>query len=280
MQISDDGGENWYIIYPNEGYPDNSVIALTGKPGFTGDSEGWQREEFDLTEYTNQIVQFRLRFATTNSNDKGWFIDNFTVNGGSMALATPNNFVASAAGTNVNLSWTQPITELEYVGFNLYRKCDGEEFGEPIAELDENVFFYTDYNLEEGYYTYGLTAIYANSLESQKVTAIAQINSSVDNKLEITTPKYYSLSQNYPNPFNPTTIIKYALPQRTQISIKIYDITGKLIKTLIDKPMEAGYHTILWDGTDEKGKHVSSGVFYYKIYATDFQQIKSMILLK
>jgi hypothetical protein len=93
-------------------------------------------------------------------------------------------------------------------------------------------------------------------------------------------PDYFSLYQNYPNPFNPTTTIQFELPQRTNFTLRIYNVNGKLIKTLIDEFMEAGYHSVVWDGTDAAGKAVNSGLYIYHLESKDYSKTKSMILLK
>ena len=90
-----------------------------------------------------------------------------------------------------------------------------------------------------------------------------------------TIPKEYSLNQNYPNPFNPVTKIKYGLPSDGQISIKIFDISGRLIKTLINENKVAGRYEV-----DFHGENLSSGVYYYKIESGSFSQVRKMILLK
>ncbi|CUU09373.1 FlgD Ig-like domain-containing protein, partial [Candidatus Kryptonium thompsonii] len=73
-------------------------------------------------------------------------------------------------------------------------------------------------------------------------------------------PSNFKLEQNYPNPFNPITTIKFTIPKETRVQILVFDITGRLVKTLLDKTLPAGEHLITWDGTDENGSKVSSGV--------------------
>ena len=86
--------------------------------------------------------------------------------------------------------------------------------------------------------------------------------------------------KNYPNPFNPTTTIAFTIPKTSQVYLGIYDISGKLIKTLIDAPIEAGYHTVMWDGTDDNGSSVASGVYFYKLKSKGYEKTKKMLLLK
>ncbi|MDH7603657.1 MAG: T9SS type A sorting domain-containing protein [Melioribacter sp.] len=93
-------------------------------------------------------------------------------------------------------------------------------------------------------------------------------------------PRTYSLEQNYPNPFNPSTIISYQIPEMTNVQIKIYDALGREVRTLIDEIKPAGKYNIAWDGRDNFGNLISSGVYFYKIIAGNFVQTKKMILMK
>ena len=93
-------------------------------------------------------------------------------------------------------------------------------------------------------------------------------------------PKEFALRENYPNPFNPTTVIEYALPKASQVKIQIYNILGQKVRELVDEPQEPGYKMIRWDGKDDSGVEVSSGVYFYRIAAGDFVKGKKMILLK
>lgn len=88
-------------------------------------------------------------------------------------------------------------------------------------------------------------------------------------------PKEFILYEAYPNPFNPTTKIKYGIPRGSHIVIRIYDIIGKEISTLVNQELEAGYYEINFNGTN-----LSSGIYFYKIQADDYTQTKKMILLK
>jgi len=80
--------------------------------------------------------------------------------------------------------------------------------------------------------------------------------------------KEFHLHQNYPNPFNSITIIPYELPQRSRVEITIYDISGRKINTLISGGVNRGTHNITWDGTNQSGQPVSSGVYFYTLKAT------------
>ncbi len=104
------------------------------------------------------------------------------------------------------------------------------------------------------------------------------INSlSLDNEL---TPISFTLHQNHPNPFNPVTTIQYELPENAFVNIRIYDLKGRLVNTLVSKEQTAGYKEIKWDGVDSKGRQVSAGMYIYTIQAGEFRQTKKMVLLK
>ena len=93
-------------------------------------------------------------------------------------------------------------------------------------------------------------------------------------------PTDYSLSQNYPNPFNPSTTISFSLPSDNHTILNIYDISGKLINTLLDKNMKSGYHNVSWDGKDLYGQEVSTGAYVYTLSTNDMSLSGKMILLK
>jgi hypothetical protein len=93
-------------------------------------------------------------------------------------------------------------------------------------------------------------------------------------------PKEFDLRQNYPNPFNPVTIIEYALPKTSQVKIQIYNILGQRVRELVNEMQEPGYKSIHWDGKDDHGDEVSSGIYFYRIEADNFVKSKKMTILK
>lgn len=88
------------------------------------------------------------------------------------------------------------------------------------------------------------------------------------------------LAQNYPNPFNPSTTIAFSLSRATSVDFVIYDVTGARIRTLLDGRKAPGVHRIAWDGTDQRGTRVASGVYFYKLKSPHFQSTKKMVLLR
>jgi hypothetical protein len=111
----------------------------------------------------------------------------------------------------------------------------------------------------------GTMKITDNSLTKFTVTLIG------DGQL----PKEFALSQNYPNPFNPSTTIKYDLSVDTRVSLKVFNIIGQEVVTLVNGEQKAGYKSIQWNAAN-----VASGVYFYRLQAGDFVAIKKLLLLK
>ena len=93
-------------------------------------------------------------------------------------------------------------------------------------------------------------------------------------------PRGFSLRQNYPNPFNPTTTFRYALSEDAPVTLKIYNILGQLVKTVVNDYQSAGYYESLWDGRNDVGSHAASGVYIYRMVAGNFTATKRMLFLK
>ncbi|MCP4545195.1 MAG: T9SS type A sorting domain-containing protein [bacterium] len=94
------------------------------------------------------------------------------------------------------------------------------------------------------------------------------------------TPAMTRLNGNYPNPFNPTTVIALSLASAEHVSLSVYDISGRLVKSLVNNKMIAGDHEVVWNGKDSNGERVASGVYFYKMSAGDYTATDKMILLK
>ena len=100
----------------------------------------------------------------------------------------------------------------------------------------------------------------------------------ISNQSEIL--KQFTLYQNFPNPFNSVTILHYDLPEDAMVSITIYDMMGRKVKTLVNGSQTAGYKSIQWNATNNTGQPVSAGLYLYTIQAGQFSQTKKIILLK
>ena len=101
---------------------------------------------------------------------------------------------------------------------------------------------------------------------------------SVNSNVEV--PDQLILHHNYPNPFNPVTTLRYDLPEDAMVSITIYDMMGRIVKTMVNDDQTAGHKSIEWNATNNVGQPVSAGLYLYTIEAGEFRQTKKMVLLK
>jgi hypothetical protein len=93
-------------------------------------------------------------------------------------------------------------------------------------------------------------------------------------------PSGFRLVQNHPNPFNPTTTIRFELPGASRVVLTIYNVRGQVVRTLVEQEYGPGRHSVVWDGTTTRGATASSGVYFYRITAGNFTEVKKMVLLK
>ena len=110
-------------------------------------------------------------------------------------------------------------------------------------------------------------------VEGLDVTAVSR-------EANIVIPDKYTLYQNFPNPFNPTTTIQFDLPSPGNVALKIYNIRGELVRTLIQEQLNFGAHRVAWDGSDDHGRLQSSGVYFYKLETKDFNAVRKLVLIK
>ena len=121
------------------------------------------------------------------------------------------------------------------------------------------------------------TSIIISKIKSFDIPIILEY---VSNDINNFIPKEFILHQNYPNPFNPVTTLRYDLPEDANVNISIYDMMGRVVKTLVNAEQITGYRSIQWDATNNQGQPVSAGLYLYTIEAGDFRQTKKMVLLK
>jgi hypothetical protein len=95
-----------------------------------------------------------------------------------------------------------------------------------------------------------------------------------------TIPERYALHQNAPNPFNPTTVIRFDMVDAGPVKLSVFDVSGRLVRTLVNQRMPAARHQVLWDGRDSRGMSVASGVYFYRLETPSFRATKKMIMLK
>jgi hypothetical protein len=180
------------------------------------------------------------------------------------------SFTSSVDGNDVILNWST-ATELNNFGFEVQRSAAGNEFAtigfiEGYGTTTETkTYRFVDEDLLSGNYTYRLKQVDFNGTfaYSDEVNA------------EVTSPAQFELSQNYPNPFNPGTTIKFSIPQSANVSLKIFNTLGQEVSTLINQNMESGVHTINFDASE-----LNSGIYFYRLDAGQFSEVKKMTLIK
>ena len=119
------------------------------------------------------------------------------------------------------------------------------------------------------------TAAFFNSMDNCIEACFLASNDEI-NQL----PQAFNLYNNYPNPFNPVTTLRYDIPENSHVTITIYDMLGRQVKTLINQTQDAGYKSLIWDATNDYGKPVSAGIYLYQIQAGEYISTKKMVLLK
>lgn len=181
-------------------------------------------------------------------------------------------FNASAFAGGVDLSW-DIISDEEVQGFKIYRSGEGTLEREEISPrglLPAGSRAYTDENVRGGTtYEYALAVVMADG--SELLSPGAGV-SALSPPLE--------LQQNAPNPFNPSTVISFVLSRRSAVSLAVYDVQGRLVKTLANGVLGEGPHQHIWDGLDSSGNPVTSGVYFYTLRAENRTLTRKMLLLK
>jgi hypothetical protein len=180
-----------------------------------------------------------------------------------------SSFNAGVDGSSVLLSWIT-ATETNNYGFQIQRRTDA--LWETIAFVpgsgtttDIKSYSFADKNLDHGNYTYRLRQVDYDGTGSY----------SHEVEVEIGIPSEYVLGQNYPNPFNPSTTIEFALINKTNVKLTIYNSLGEEIALLLNEEKNAGYHKINFNASG-----LISGVYFYELRTENFVQTKRMLLLK
>ena len=151
----------------------------------------------------------------------------------------------------------------------------------PYTQFADNLDFISDFNGDD-YDDFVVVAQAYPDYENQigKLYLYSYKNYTSIDKRENSNNKEFKLYQNYPNPFNPTTVISYKISKPVSVQIKIFDINGKLVRTLLNKKQNSGNYDIIWDGQNDKGVNVSTGVYFCQLIAEDNILSKKMLLLR
>jgi hypothetical protein len=180
-------------------------------------------------------------------------------------------FEAAYSGDGIVLHWSVG-QGASFEGFHIYKSLrpeDGFERINPDLILPGEGRDYYDRSVSPGKtYWYRLGAVDAEG-EWMSQTVSATVPGAA-----------LALYQNVPNPFNPATSISFVLPGRSRAMLVVYDVAGRHVKTLLDTVVEGGPREAVWDGTDERGNRVSSGIYFYRLQVGERTLVKRMLLLK
>jgi hypothetical protein len=202
--------------------------------------------------------------------DSGYSVDN-------LAPAVPANFaIAYNTGTGNTLSWEEsPDADFQY--FRVYRASDPNFTPSPATLVHETTSNgWADPDHDGGSVYYKVTALDFAGNESEPTGGGAVTGAGNPG-----VPTSFALHPNVPNPFNPVTTIRYDVPAGGgSVSLRIYNVTGALVKTLAEGTQAAGEKSVTWNGRDDAGRPVASGVYFYRLDAPGYTKTHKMVLMK
>ena len=276
LAVTIQADESVYLTWDNDDNATSYQIQRSRDPMFFGPSDFFTSTE---NNYTDTDLTPGIRHYYTVSTYYGDYLSPSSQNVSALVVPAPAGVMVTVDESSVSLSWDAvDIAEVSYV----IERATDSLFTADVEEFTSTENSFTDNSLEaeiEYYYRVSAVCCGGNSISffSDIVSAMLTV---MGTDLTASIPDAYSLQQNYPNPFNPTTKIRYGLKENTYVSINIYNLMGKHIRSYINTVQDAGYQTILWNATDASGQPVPAGMYIYSITAGDFRQTRKMILLK
>jgi hypothetical protein len=235
---------------------------------------------FDSSAYAGEPHYFQVVAHTTDPHVfwksaavSGWSIDN-------LPPGAPTGFVGEQSYEPIGLllSWDRS-TESDFSRYELYRGTSAGFVPGPanlVGEPDNAAYFDGEWSWNSGY-CYKLAAFDVHGNESEfALFTPGDVTGAEPPKA----PAASFLSQNVPNPFNPATRIAFGLGVPANVSLRIYDAAGRLVRTLVEGARPAGRYSELWDGRDARGASVASGVYFCRLDAGRFTQTRKMLLLR
>ena len=213
---------------------------------------------------------------------------------------TSLNQVASI-GQNVHLTWTDNPNTTRVTQYHIYRSCEGGEERNLVATAYKGLQSWTDPDVtvkgtKDGpLITYDVCGVDSVTSNEGDCASVSQYGYYVPRIVQPEEPKAWNESAeipkeysvgSYPNPFNPSTTISYSLPNNSSVKLDIYDVAGRKVRSLLDEGKSAGYHNVVWNGRDENGRGIASGMYLYRFTATPingekaFTQSGKLLLMK
>jgi hypothetical protein len=256
---------NWDYITSVPAYGDMSYSVIVPTLGDSSIADGIYYSVFFVRARTETPGVYYDAWP-----DSGWSVDN-------LAPAVPTGLsLAYNTGSGNVLAWDEcPDEDFDY--FVIYRSEDPEFLPGPgdIVQMVSG----TDWldTVDEGWrYFYKITAVDFNGNESDFALTATTTGSD-----DPAVPEAFALGQNVPNPFNPSTTIYYdVLDGGGEVSIRIFDVAGRLVRTLVEGHQAAGSKSVTWSGANDHGQSVSSGIYFYRMTAPGFTRTRKMVLLR
>lgn len=273
VEVSTNNGSSWVPLNGLYTTPGSGSFQPTGEPLYDGIQSTWVNEIMDLSNYNSNQVKLKFELRTDGSvTEDGWFVDDIGIVVYGIIPVELTSFTAITKDDNVLLNWITS-TETNNMGFDIERRSTKTNSGwQKLGFIngkgtttEKSNYSFVDKNPAEGKSYYRLRQI--------DFDGTSKIYNSVEVHFE--TVKEYSLSQNYPNPFNPSTEINYTLTKSGNVTLKVYNLLGSEIATLVNGFMEAGKHSVKFDAND-----ITSGIYFYTIKAENFTSTRKMILMK
>jgi M6 family metalloprotease-like protein len=190
-------------------------------------------------------------------------------------LPAPSNLEASHEGNTINLTWLPPSNLETFISYRLYRQIPGYAWTLVTSPTQ------TEYSLTLNptlTYRFFVNAAYTGGISDS--TNLVEVNLSATSE-EVAKPMITGLGGAYPNPFNPSTAIRYSVAKDAKIRLCVYDLRGQRTATLLDAHQTRGTHSLVWNGTDNGGARIASGVYFLRMEADGSPVgVKKLLLLK
>jgi hypothetical protein len=264
-----------YTVFRHDMIDDVPEWVVVGSGAAMGD-EQYVYEVSTLLDSTSDhdgMTEFKV-VATMNEDhfhsapQAGYSLDN-------IAPGVPDGLMAMVLDEGIQLTWSM-TSEDDFQYFILEKSTDDAFTTSQIFETIDTSYHDMEYALNETNY-YRLAAVDHAGNISEYTDVVEAAVLSIDLDL---LPEVFALHQNYPNPFNPVTTLRYDLPEDATVSIIIYDVMGRKVRSLINRHQSAGFRSIHWNATNDMGEPVSAGMYIYMIQAGNFTKTKKMVLLK
>ena len=236
---------------------------------------------YDNVEYFWEVISMDTHDGIAHSEINRFWADFMPEVPGSFSLVEPDSSSAGNA-TNPMLSWTEAIDPDPFDNIHYWVTVASDSLLEDVIYQSVAHFeaHYVENELtDDSRYYWQITAIDEDSLLTESVIWTFDVGYvAVDNSALL--PEEFTLEQNFPNPFNPSTTLRYGLPEDSEVSLIIYDIQGRIVKTFDTDSQSAGWYEQVWNGLDDTGNLVSTGLYFTRLQAGDYSKTIKMIYLK